>query len=614
MSEKEQSSLRASVLMTVLVTLLVMTSFELIKELLFKDSGVWLSHVLTILFATALSGLVGFFVLRVYRRRERQATMVRALIEDRVRKLSMAVEQSPSVVMITDVQGRIEYVNPKFTELTGYALSEVMGMNPRFLKFGDAPGAAYETLWQTITAGRVWRGEFLNAKKSGEPYWGAASISPLRDAGGRITHFIEVMEDVTARKRAEDAQRELSVGLRRVLAMTDELLGCESDDDVYRCAVEMARARFGLERCGIFIQTDGRVRGTYGTNMKGETTDEHAVELPYDERWRERCRVRAPGESRWIVVEEPYREMTERGMQTGGSGWIAITPIQTSQQVAVGVFCNDTAISGAPLDPVKQEVIAVFCTVLGNVVARKHAESERQQVEEQHRKALETADRLSSISLLAAGMAHEVNNPLQGILSHLHLVQRGLPPESPARESLAMVERGVETIAGLVRKLLLLGSSPDMAAGETEANDVIDFVTLLLASQFRKSKIKIVKTKKRPRINVGMTQRDLSQVLLNLLINARDALPEGGTVTVASDADEEECVLRVSDTGPGIPPEIIGRIFTPFFTTKGTKGTGLGLSMAESLVRGAGGAILVDSTPGQGTTFTLRVPLAGPRP
>jgi signal transduction histidine kinase len=72
--------------------------------------------------------------------------------------------------------------------------------------------------------------------------------------------------------------------------------------------------------------------------------------------------------------------------------------------------------------------------------------------------------------------------------------------------------------------------------------------------------------------------------------------------------------LRVSDTGPGIPPEIIGRIFTPFFTTKGTKGTGLGLSMAESLVRGAGGAILVDSTPGQGTTFTLRVPLAGPRP
>lgn len=122
-----------------------------------------------------------------------------------LQKLSSAVEQSPSSVVITDVTGCIEYVNPKFTALTGYTLEEARGQNPRMLKSGRQPPEFYEDLWKTITAGREWRGEFCNRKKNGDLYWEAASISPIRDADGKPKHFVAVKEDVTERKRAEQA-------------------------------------------------------------------------------------------------------------------------------------------------------------------------------------------------------------------------------------------------------------------------------------------------------------------------------------------------------------------------------------------------------------------------
>ena len=123
-------------------------------------------------------------------------------------ELLAAVEQSPASVVITDVRGNIEYVNPKFTELTGYTLEEALGKNPRILKSGECPAEMYEQLWRTITSGGEWRGEFHNKKKNGELYWESAVISPIRNAQGVITHFLAVKEDITDRKRAAEALRE----------------------------------------------------------------------------------------------------------------------------------------------------------------------------------------------------------------------------------------------------------------------------------------------------------------------------------------------------------------------------------------------------------------------
>ncbi len=124
--------------------------------------------------------------------------------EQELRKVSRAVEQSPSTVMIADIKGRIEYVNPKFTQLTGYTLEEVRGRNPRILKSGETSPEEYRKLWETVTSGGEWRGVFHNRKKSGELYWEAACISPIRDASGEITHLLAVKEDITERRQLEE--------------------------------------------------------------------------------------------------------------------------------------------------------------------------------------------------------------------------------------------------------------------------------------------------------------------------------------------------------------------------------------------------------------------------
>ncbi|HEY3323029.1 MAG TPA: PAS domain S-box protein [Planctomycetota bacterium] len=125
------------------------------------------------------------------------------LAEAELQKLSRAVEQSPASIVITDPQGIIEYVNPKFTAVTGYTAQEALGKNSRILKSGELPAALYTELWTTITAGREWRGEFHNKKKNGESFWEAASISPIIDKAGTLIHFVAVKEDITARKRTE---------------------------------------------------------------------------------------------------------------------------------------------------------------------------------------------------------------------------------------------------------------------------------------------------------------------------------------------------------------------------------------------------------------------------
>lgn len=127
--------------------------------------------------------------------------------QEQVLKLSQAVEQSPNTVVITDVDGNIEYANPKFTQITGYQVEEVLGENPRILKSGEQPASFYEEMWRTIIAGDEWRGEFANKKKDGELYWELASISPVRNAEGEVVSFVKAAEDITERKRAEEALR-----------------------------------------------------------------------------------------------------------------------------------------------------------------------------------------------------------------------------------------------------------------------------------------------------------------------------------------------------------------------------------------------------------------------
>lgn len=140
----------------------------------------------------------------------------------RFHQFRQAIECSPASVIITDRAGRIEYINPKFTELTGYTLAEVVGKSPRILKSGKTPPEVYEELWLAITGGHEWRGEFVNRKKNGELYIEQASISPVTDPQGAITHFVAVKQDITVRRQTEEKLAKAHAFLQLVIDTVPE--------------------------------------------------------------------------------------------------------------------------------------------------------------------------------------------------------------------------------------------------------------------------------------------------------------------------------------------------------------------------------------------------------
>ncbi len=245
-----------------------------------------------------------------------------------------------------------------------------------------------------------------------------------------------------------------------------------------------------------------------------------------------------------------------------------------------------------------------------DITDRKKAEEARQAAEAKEREILERTDRMNTLGLLAAGIAHEINNPLQGMLSHLGRIRRALPADFARVDSMDMVERAVETIADLIQQLLRLGNpDPDHRGELAECGRAVEFVAQLTLAQLKRSDIAlIVKNLKPADCRLAIPERELTQVLLNLIINARDAMPDGGVLTITTDSTDDEVFITVSDTGTGIPPDELSRIFTPFYTTKGAQGSGLGLSVAASLIQSCDGRIEVASKPGEGATFTMTLP------
>jgi len=150
--------------------------------------------------------------------------------EEELRKLSQAVKQSPVAVIIATPDGSIDYVNPRFTEITGYTAAEVLGQNPRILKSGQKSSDDYQILWDTITAGRAWQGVFYNKKKDGGYYWASASISPIRNTQGEITHFVGIQEDITSLKTTEQALKEAKEAAEAASIAKSEFLASMSHE------------------------------------------------------------------------------------------------------------------------------------------------------------------------------------------------------------------------------------------------------------------------------------------------------------------------------------------------------------------------------------------------
>ena len=222
------------------------------------------------------------------------------------------------------------------------------------------------------------------------------------------------------------------------------------------------------------------------------------------------------------------------------------------------------------------------------------------------------SERLASLGMLAAGVAHEVNNPLGGILALTGLTVEDMAEDDPNRENLEEVIRQTERCRDIVKGLLDFSRQSKSHTELVDLNKVLEDTLFLLTKQALFFNIKLVQNlaPDLPRVMADGSQ--FQQVFMNILMNAVQAMEERGTIAIVTRRGTPDCVeVTISDTGQGIPPDQIDRIFDPFFTTKASgKGTGLGLSIAYGIVTTHGGSISVRSEVGKGSTFTIRMPIA----
>ena len=247
--------------------------------------------------------------------------------------------------------------------------------------------------------------------------------------------------------------------------------------------------------------------------------------------------------------------------------------------------------------------------IVGTIVILEDT-TQRVELEEQ----LQISERMASIGLLAAGVAHEVNTPLTGISSFTQMLLEGADPQDARTRLLEKIERQTFRAAKIVNGLLNLSRPASALASEmtpVDLNAVIADVLSLLEHQFELHHVRVRRELHAAPVLVLGVEQKLQQVFLNLFLNAKDALPRGGWVSVSTGVTEGSATAKVADTGSGIPSEYLARIYDPFFTTKSTgQGTGLGLSITYGIVREHQGTIECESGVGQGTRFLLVFPLA----
>jgi signal transduction histidine kinase len=223
------------------------------------------------------------------------------------------------------------------------------------------------------------------------------------------------------------------------------------------------------------------------------------------------------------------------------------------------------------------------------------------------------AEKLAAIGRLAANVAHEINNPLTGVLMASSLLLEEVE-QHPYKSELETIKRETLRARGIVKNLLDFARQSEGNLEEINLNQIVQSSVALLRRQIDLRGVELLDDYAPQVLEVSVDRNQIMQVFYNLITNALDAMPHGGSLTIRTKAEDDSATVEFTDTGVGIPAEYIDKIFEPFFTTKPeAKGTGLGLSISYNIVNQFGGKIEVDSQPGKGSTFKVRLPLSTKR-
>jgi two-component system NtrC family sensor kinase len=313
----------------------------------------------------------------------------------------------------------------------------------------------------------------------------------------------------------------------------------------------------------------------------------------------------------WVITEKKTVVIPDLEYTTAGTSSrnFVIVPLLVRGQ-GIGIYMIHTVKSQPEFSNQDLQLLSVLANQAAAGVENwrtyKQLARANEEVKASQAQIVQAA-KMAAIGELAAGVAHEIKNPLQVLLLHLELVEKGRPVANWTE----MFSKQVKRLADITRRLMdfARNASEEVRIEPVQLKKVIEETTAMVHHDFVGSGITFAVTLPDDLPPVAGNANYLQQVFLNLLLNARDAMPQGGTITINTALTGYHIIIRFSDTGVGIEKGVLDKIFRPFFTTKGEKGTGLGLAVCHKIIAQHKGEIRVESEPGKGTTFTIFLPV-----
>jgi PAS domain S-box-containing protein len=468
--------------------------------------------------------------------------------EERAR-LAAIVRSTGDAIVAMDLDGRVTDFNA--------AAARMFGLTPEHIGVPvlDAVGAAESErerraeIVRRTRAGETMQYEAPRIDATGRPFVLASTIGPIHDAEGRLAGIAAIGRDVTEQRRAQEQQSWLAA---IVESSRDAIIGFSLEGTIFSWNPAAAR---------IFGWTDEEAIGRAGGDM-------------FVKEGRRRRHIAL---MRGIAAGEGFEDETEHGRRRDGSTF-------------------EATVTGFPVRNTQGEVYAA-AFVVRDVTAQRRLEEQ-----------LEQARRMESVGRLAGGVAHDFNNLLTVITGYAGVL-RGM--QGQASPELEEIDRAARRATELTGQLLAFSRQRSSNPVLLDLGNVIDGVMPML-DRLIGEHIRVIVRNERPLASVMADDSQMEQVIINLATNARDAMPDGGTLTMRTqmvDLDRPHVCLTVTDTGRGIDPDIADHIFEPFYTTKEQgRGTGLGLATVHGIVTQAGGHIRAYSEPGLGATFRVFLP------